>query len=70
MQKETLKATGIILLLIIMFISIYLQDIEKLHKKQLEENRIKNMEINLQKQMNYIHELEAKVNNIERRIER
>lgn len=62
--KEILKRIGIVLLLIFLFILIHVQDIKISYEKQLKENRITNLEIKLQNQMNCIDSLVSDVDNL------
>ena len=53
-----------IVLVIVLIIFIYVVDYNNTKVKQEKENRINRIETRLEQQMNYIHDLEADVDNL------
>lgn len=67
--KEKLKYIAIILFIIVLAILVYAQESFNIRIDQTKENRINSIEARLEQQMNYIHQLEADVDNLYRVVE-
>lgn len=65
--KERLKHLAIILFIVVLAILIYAQEN---YDNRIEQDEINNIETRLQKQENYMHEAQAKIDNLYRRIEK
>lgn len=64
LNKEFIKDMIILVIAILLIILIYVVDYNNTTIEQEKENRINRIETRLEQQMNYIHDLEADVDNL------
>lgn len=68
-NREFIRNMIILVIAILLIILIYVVDYNNTTIEQEEENRINRIETRLNEQMNYIHGLEADVDNLYRVVE-
>ena len=68
-SREFIRNMIILVIAILLIILIYVVDYNNTTIEQEKENRINRIETRLEQQMNYIHNLEADVDNLYRVVE-
>lgn len=68
-NREFIRNMIALVIVIVLVILVYAVDYNNTNKAQERENRINRIETRLNEQMNYIHNLEADVDNLYRVVE-